>query len=1142
MSVIISGKLIGPNGDPRPGVTIMLTAVKTSSAVIQLAPSSSTTDEDGSYSLPVEVGTHNVMIEAYGRPFEKVGQITVYVDSKPGTLNDFLVAPGADELTPAILAAVNEMRDSAKVYAERAKAAAQKSEAIGDNSYTYYITPEDPDGTIAGLAGTPVGKYFRVGQGPGNGFKYYLNDNGTAVEIASAPGAGAVNSPNIIENSVADESKKLPALTGAAVWNNSPSSAFAAYGVKKSVVAPTLGDGEPTKNYFFTHDLSFVKPGDNVAVSFLFMGSTFYASAQFRFADGTQTGGVTTEDLGNGIFRAFATTKVPAKTTLIDVNFGYQQRVAGAMAGEVALPMLAVSGHAIAGIGGDMSFADYQHTSGIIAPNLLFNGYADPKFQLPRLRVGSSPWVPVGELADPVVAGVLSDKGALQCLYAPPVASGYTDHLVEPWLDGTFYKSQYAAAQFYIYVAPGSGVDARAEVDKSAVFFLDENGNFTEIEPDIIERISDNLFKVRASYQYTAGTPRRISMGVRQSSTVSTFYVFGFFMSVAGQKIRDIAETSARDASIEERIDGNADNIAFNPSGDPSIQQQPIYSGSSAWTPVASLPAAVREIAQHGALAALPAPRASSGYNDGLVEISLAGVKAGDYVRTENYVYINADAGVDVKAAVITACKSFFYDSTFHAVTPTIKARITDNIYVVTAEYHYTADARRVIFGSRNVLKNADLYVFNTRVAVSDKTILKINASAVRDPLLNAYIQQQLSSDGTYPARLKIDTPIAGAENYILLSDQLFVPPETPLLLQCPQMLMYWTQDMNQFLDWTFIGMTKPGWPYSYQTNRTFEIDPDKLGSSVSIGFHDRQKPAQWSRRNVTIVRPPATATGTKNISLIGDSITHRGMSARVSALLRTAGLTINEIGTMQQQESGVGEGRTSWNISHVVGRRNVLDSQRIVISYDNPSTTHKNPFLFEATAAQLAAAPEMCFLNTGAVEEKSYAETQEGTFYTFDYRRYLDQQGFADPDVVSVSFAWNDGAAAIPPATYIAQMKYVVSQIKLACPDAIVAVAPYCHSYKFADRWNSFTSQYVRNTLGAFRNRQDEKIHVIPTWAILPTDTEWDSEGYTTTVDPESGSFVDTRGDGIHPNPHGRQYLAYQCLFPYYMWACTEG
>ncbi|WP_188240185.1 prophage tail fiber N-terminal domain-containing protein, partial [Serratia marcescens] len=163
MAVLISGKLIGPNGDPRPNVTIMLVAVKTSSAVVKQAPSISTTTADGSYSLSVEVGTHNVMIEAHGRPFEKAGQITVYNDSNPGTLNDFLNAPGQDELTPAIVAMVDDMRveavgaaASAKVYAEEAKASSEIAKS-GADAY-----PDAAAAQAAIDAGTETRRYFSV--------------------------------------------------------------------------------------------------------------------------------------------------------------------------------------------------------------------------------------------------------------------------------------------------------------------------------------------------------------------------------------------------------------------------------------------------------------------------------------------------------------------------------------------------------------------------------------------------------------------------------------------------------------------------------------------------------------------------------------------------------------------------------------------------------------------------------------------------------------------------------------------------------------------------------------------------------------------------------------------------------------------
>ncbi|MFS7179480.1 hypothetical protein AB6846_03820, partial [Serratia proteamaculans] len=89
---------------------------------------------------------------------------------------------------------INEIigaQQDAEVYAQQAKQSAEDAQNIADAN-TYYITPEDPDGTIAGLAGTPDGKSFRVGLGAGKGFKTYMNANGVAVEISESAGADSV--------------------------------------------------------------------------------------------------------------------------------------------------------------------------------------------------------------------------------------------------------------------------------------------------------------------------------------------------------------------------------------------------------------------------------------------------------------------------------------------------------------------------------------------------------------------------------------------------------------------------------------------------------------------------------------------------------------------------------------------------------------------------------------------------------------------------------------------------------------------------------------------------------------------------------------------------------------------------------------
>lgn len=61
--------------------------------------------------------------------------------------------------------------------------------------YTFYKTDLDPDGTISGLAATPVAKMFRVADGAGSttSFNYYLNNSGVAELVATLPGQMAVD-------------------------------------------------------------------------------------------------------------------------------------------------------------------------------------------------------------------------------------------------------------------------------------------------------------------------------------------------------------------------------------------------------------------------------------------------------------------------------------------------------------------------------------------------------------------------------------------------------------------------------------------------------------------------------------------------------------------------------------------------------------------------------------------------------------------------------------------------------------------------------------------------------------------------------------------------------------------------------------
>jgi hypothetical protein len=105
------------------------------------------------------------------------------------------VAERIDEITGA--------QKNIEQYTEEAKQAADNAQSIA-NANTYYITLSDPDGTIAGVAGTPDSKMFRVAIKDDNGsiviFKYYKNSGGTAEYINSEASARLITQMEQVVN------------------------------------------------------------------------------------------------------------------------------------------------------------------------------------------------------------------------------------------------------------------------------------------------------------------------------------------------------------------------------------------------------------------------------------------------------------------------------------------------------------------------------------------------------------------------------------------------------------------------------------------------------------------------------------------------------------------------------------------------------------------------------------------------------------------------------------------------------------------------------------------------------------------------------------------------------------------------------
>ncbi|HGF8633566.1 TPA: prophage tail fiber N-terminal domain-containing protein, partial [Salmonella enterica subsp. enterica] len=132
MPVLISGVLKDGTGTPVQNCTIQLKACRTSTMVVVNTVASENPDDAGRYSMDVEQGQYTVTLLVEGYPPSHAGVITVYDDSKPGTLNDFLGAMTEDDVRPEALrrfeAMVEEVARQASEASRNATAAGQASE------------------------------------------------------------------------------------------------------------------------------------------------------------------------------------------------------------------------------------------------------------------------------------------------------------------------------------------------------------------------------------------------------------------------------------------------------------------------------------------------------------------------------------------------------------------------------------------------------------------------------------------------------------------------------------------------------------------------------------------------------------------------------------------------------------------------------------------------------------------------------------------------------------------------------------------------------------------------------------------------------------------------------------------------------
>ncbi|MDF6946430.1 prophage tail fiber N-terminal domain-containing protein, partial [Escherichia coli] len=198
---------------PVQNCTIQLKAKRNSTTVVVNTLASENPDEAGRYSMDVEYGQYSVILLVEGFPPSHAGTITVYEDSQPGTLNDFLGAMTEDDVRPEALRRfelmVEEVARNASAVAQNT-AAAKKSASDARTSAREAATHATDAADSARAASTSAGQAASSAQ-----------------SASSSAGTASTKATEASKSAAAAESSKSAAATSAGAAKTSETNAAA---------------------------------------------------------------------------------------------------------------------------------------------------------------------------------------------------------------------------------------------------------------------------------------------------------------------------------------------------------------------------------------------------------------------------------------------------------------------------------------------------------------------------------------------------------------------------------------------------------------------------------------------------------------------------------------------------------------------------------------------------------------------------------------------------------------------------------------------------------------------------------------------------------------------------------------------------
>ncbi|EJF3523024.1 TPA: prophage tail fiber N-terminal domain-containing protein [Escherichia coli] len=213
MAVKISGVLKDGTGKPVQNCTIQLKAKRNSTTVVVNTLASENPDEAGRYSMDVEYGQYSVILLVEGFPPSHAGTITVYEDSRPGTLNDFLGAMTEDDARPEALRRFELMVEE---VARNASAVAQNTAAVKKSASDASTSAREAATHATDAAGSARAASTSAGQAASS-----------AQSASSSAGTASTKASEASKSAAAAESSKSAAATSAAAAKTSETNAAA---------------------------------------------------------------------------------------------------------------------------------------------------------------------------------------------------------------------------------------------------------------------------------------------------------------------------------------------------------------------------------------------------------------------------------------------------------------------------------------------------------------------------------------------------------------------------------------------------------------------------------------------------------------------------------------------------------------------------------------------------------------------------------------------------------------------------------------------------------------------------------------------------------------------------------------------------